>query len=616
MNAQKRLLPLLLALCMVLALVPAAFAEDGPAYLDPETELSDLIEEEGMGDARSVQVSVADAGTYSGTLTINGQTFNSLSGQTFTDLTVGEEYIAVFTLDQYNGSIPENLRGTTWYCKFTVPAEGNVTIYWDDFANAATYYTVTFTFPNGLTSATVNGRTITASDSDLNLGAGDYTVVADGYDAFPFTVSADSSTHTVDLSEWTPSNSGGEGDDSGDEPNVIYTVDNYETGWVNYSPIYKIPVNGDFTIAFQNKTNPNARTTDTHVWANWFNFVLKLYSTPANAVQKNEEFEYLRADYYGSPTNNPSNTWWCNFWDQMGTVSGNMWDNFQSNMTNAKVTVRIINNDNTVTVYVRFPDIKNTAGYEYGINYMNISKSAGDLYFRLTSEQSSIEMTDLGGLVPIHAVTFNANGGTEDSVVYAAEGESIDLPTVTRNGFSFEGWYIGETKYENSYTVGSDDATLIAKWNTPVGGYLYTSNAVIKESLMWSVYFAIDTTVIANPATEAKVTVTGHSEAGINNTYTLTYESTRKAYYITVPIRPRLINEEVTFSLVSADGSTTYPISIGEGGKTANTVSYTFNDYLTQLEENSTYGSTYSGIVAALRDYRDALLDVWPATAN
>ena len=66
-------------------------------------------------------------------------------------------------------------------------------------------------------------------------------------------------------------------------------------------------------------------------------------------------------------------------------------------------------------------------------------------------------------------VTFDTQGGSECAVLYVPYGDSVDLPTTTKNGFSFVGWYYdlnGTSEYveQNLY----EDVTLYAIWSEDI----------------------------------------------------------------------------------------------------------------------------------------------------
>ncbi len=62
-------------------------------------------------------------------------------------------------------------------------------------------------------------------------------------------------------------------------------------------------------------------------------------------------------------------------------------------------------------------------------------------------------------------IAFNSDGGTSVSEIEIIKGESFKLPTTTREGYEFIGWYSGEVKYtdENTNTI-TKNTILTAKW--------------------------------------------------------------------------------------------------------------------------------------------------------
>ena len=77
-------------------------------------------------------------------------------------------------------------------------------------------------------------------------------------------------------------------------------------------------------------------------------------------------------------------------------------------------------------------------------------------------------------------ITYNANGGTvtpSSNVVNA--GSSVTLPTPTRSGYTFNGWFTaatGGTKISSPYTP-TGNVTLFAQWTQNVTTYTVTYNA-------------------------------------------------------------------------------------------------------------------------------------------
>jgi uncharacterized repeat protein (TIGR02543 family) len=58
-------------------------------------------------------------------------------------------------------------------------------------------------------------------------------------------------------------------------------------------------------------------------------------------------------------------------------------------------------------------------------------------------------------------VTLDAQGGTlESTTLTATKGASYTLPTPEKTGYTFDGWYLGETKVESTGTWSYDDTAL------------------------------------------------------------------------------------------------------------------------------------------------------------
>jgi len=64
----------------------------------------------------------------------------------------------------------------------------------------------------------------------------------------------------------------------------------------------------------------------------------------------------------------------------------------------------------------------------------------------------------------IHTVSFDTDGAGEIESVTVLDGESVTIPdALTKDGYEFLGWYIGDEKVEGSY-VPAGDVTVTAKW--------------------------------------------------------------------------------------------------------------------------------------------------------
>ena len=70
-------------------------------------------------------------------------------------------------------------------------------------------------------------------------------------------------------------------------------------------------------------------------------------------------------------------------------------------------------------------------------------------------------------------LNYNDNQATPAKALKVAKDSTITLPTPTRSGYTFAGWYNGTTKVAAEYKA-ENNITLTAKWtSTSSGGYYY-----------------------------------------------------------------------------------------------------------------------------------------------
>lgn len=76
-----------------------------------------------------------------------------------------------------------------------------------------------------------------------------------------------------------------------------------------------------------------------------------------------------------------------------------------------------------------------------------------------------------------YTITFNANGGNAVESQSPFYDGDYSLPTPTRTGYEFDGWYLGETKWENigTYTTASD-VELTAHWTANTYDVTFNAN--------------------------------------------------------------------------------------------------------------------------------------------
>jgi uncharacterized repeat protein (TIGR02543 family) len=134
------------------------------------------------------------------------------------------------------------------------------------------------------------------------------------------------------------------------------------------------------------------------------------------------------------------------------------------------------------------------SGSPTGMSYTSSGLSGGTTYyFKVSAYNSDTGEGALSDAISgttsaapsTYTVTFNANGGSTVSSQTVNEGSSITLPSTTRSGYTFNGWYTsssGGTRVGgsgNSYTP-SSSITLYAQWTSSGGGtttYTVTFNA-------------------------------------------------------------------------------------------------------------------------------------------
>lgn len=141
-----------------------------------------------------------------------------------------------------------------------------------------------------------------------------------------------------------------------------------------------------------------------------------------------------------------------------------------------------------------------------------------------------------------YTLSFNANGGTcyESSREVAYGSRYGTLPTPTRTGYSFKGWYttsVGSTRVTENNVMGAGDVTIYAQW-TPNN---YTYNVVYKSSSGVSlgtstVQGLFGTTVQVNPPSKTGYTAPSSQSVVFDSTAakTLTFTYTPINYTISI----------------------------------------------------------------------------------
>ena len=159
-----------------------------------------------------------------------------------------------------------------------------------------------------------------------------------------------------------------------------------------------------------------------------------------------------------------------------GGAIGNVFVN--SNAYSASNPGSFTMNGGTVTnLYVEH-DANYGAKFKYTdgtIEHLYLSKENGN---GQSIEVTPVKGTDYsGGVSDEQLVTvtlnYNDNQATPAKALKVAKDSTITLPTPTRSGYTFAGWYNGTTKVAAEYKA-ENNITLTAKWtSTSSGGYYY-----------------------------------------------------------------------------------------------------------------------------------------------
>ena len=81
----------------------------------------------------------------------------------------------------------------------------------------------------------------------------------------------------------------------------------------------------------------------------------------------------------------------------------------------------------------------------------------------LTAKWEKAQEKEEQPTVKTYTVTFDANGGTSVAKQTIEEGKTATSKKTTRTGYTFLGWYIGDTKFDFSTAI-TKDIKLTAKW--------------------------------------------------------------------------------------------------------------------------------------------------------
>ncbi len=225
-----------------------------------------------------------------------------------------------------------------------------------------------------------------------------------------------------------------------------------------------------------------------------------------------------------------------------------------------------------------------------------------------------------------YKITFDENNGvcstTEKNATF---GQYVSMPTATRDGYTFDGWYNNNKKYESGTWSVANNITLTAKWSIVKYNIKYTLNNGINNAQNPTQYTTEDTITLKDPTrtgyaflgwtTETVITPTkglqivkgsiGEKSFTANwqaNEYTITFDanlgacdiSSKKVTFdsdFTLPTPTRIgytfAGWKYNNQIISAGTWTTAQNCTFVATWTANTnTPYTVNHYLQNIENN------------------------------
>ena len=145
---------------------------------------------------------------------------------------------------------------------------------------------------------------------------------------------------------------------------------------------------------------------------------------------------------------------------------------------NIELNAKFVINTYTITVHGRINDLE-TYSVTYGANIADVNIRADKTGYTFKGWYSDAEHTtsytlpdtmpagniELYGFWTVnkYTISFNGNGGPTPDSITADYNSLITLPSPSRTGYTFGGWYIGETRFESN-TMPAENLTLTAKW--------------------------------------------------------------------------------------------------------------------------------------------------------
>ena len=235
--------------------------------------------------------------------------------------------------------------------------------------------------------------------------------------------------------------------------------------------------------------------------------------------------------------------------------------------------------------YVQLPTQTRT-GYTFGGWYNGDTKIESGIWNYTTDMTLTALWT-----ANTYTVTYDANGGecgtSSEDIVFD---ESYTVPTPTRTGYTFEGWFVGEKEYAGGTWQTASDTTLVAKW-TPRTDITYVVNHH-KQNITGDSYELYETQNLTGTA-DASVTPDVNTYEGFTSpdaqTVTIApdgslvvdYYYTRNSYTVTMVTNGGEEIESITQKYQSA---LTMPDAVRDG--------YTFGGWFTDVSLTTEFTET------------------------
>lgn len=195
-------------------------------------------------------------------------------------------------------------------------------------------------------------------------------------------------------------------------------------------------------------------------------------------------------------------------------------------------------------------------------------------------------------------ITFESNGGSEvEDMEVGTDQASLNLPTPTRDGYTFDGWYL-DVDLTEPFTIGAlltnDTLTLYAKWNEIILQVTITFNSNGGTAIS-PITQATGTQVTAPTApTKEGFTFGGwYSDAALTTAYTFT---TMPAENITLYAKWHAVIVQTTMTFETNGGNTIAPLTADVGSSVTlpspTKVGHTFAGWYSDIALTTAYTMT------------------------